>query len=217
MATDETCTKIADAAGRIFAEKGYRDATVREICQAADVGLASVNYHFRDKQQLYARVVEIAFDYVREHRPPPPDPPAGTPVDDWIRGLILDLTQHVLRDKDDSWQDQLVTREVNDPTPACQDLIRSRITDYLGSLFRAFDVVFPPETPAHVRWRFAFSIMGQCMFYDVHRSLLRLLVPDESDGPPYQIGQLSEHISRVCLAALGLAPPLTKREAGGEQ
>ena len=69
MASDETRARIIEAAGPIFAEKGFRDATVREICDAAEVGLASVNYHFRDKQQLYVDVVEAAFDYLDQNRP----------------------------------------------------------------------------------------------------------------------------------------------------
>ena len=45
---DDTATRVLNAAGPIFAEKGFKDATVREICSAAGVNLASVNYYFRD-------------------------------------------------------------------------------------------------------------------------------------------------------------------------
>jgi AcrR family transcriptional regulator len=48
-AADDTATRVLNAAGLIFAEKGFKDATVREICSAAGVNLASVNYYFRDK------------------------------------------------------------------------------------------------------------------------------------------------------------------------
>ena len=51
MSTDDTASRLLNAAGPIFAEKGYQNATVREICAAAGVNLASVNYYFRDKER----------------------------------------------------------------------------------------------------------------------------------------------------------------------
>ena len=55
-----TRSRILNAAGPVFADKGFRDATVRDICQAASVNLASVNYHFGDKQRLYIESVKEA-------------------------------------------------------------------------------------------------------------------------------------------------------------
>ena len=51
-----TRERVLTAASEIFAEKGYRDATVSEICEAADANIASVNYHFGDKESLYDEV-----------------------------------------------------------------------------------------------------------------------------------------------------------------
>ena len=48
-----TRKKLLAAAGRVFAEKGYRDATIAEICRLAGTNIAAVNYHFSDKETLY--------------------------------------------------------------------------------------------------------------------------------------------------------------------
>ncbi len=40
----------------IFAEKGYRDTTVAEICDAAQANIAAVNYHFGNQDSLYQKV-----------------------------------------------------------------------------------------------------------------------------------------------------------------
>ena len=56
----ETTQRLLAAATEVFAEVGYRAATLREICRRGQANLAAVNYHFRDKEHLYAAVVEAA-------------------------------------------------------------------------------------------------------------------------------------------------------------
>src|SRR5688572_13608978 len=65
----ETRGRILEAAGAVFAERGFRDATVREIVARARVNLAAVNYHFRDKKRLYAEVLEREMRAVHARHP----------------------------------------------------------------------------------------------------------------------------------------------------
>ncbi len=58
---DTTKESIMTAAMRLFAEKGLKLVTVREICTAAKVNVALVNYHFRNKNGLYQACVERLF------------------------------------------------------------------------------------------------------------------------------------------------------------
>jgi len=58
---DETREKLVSAATRLFAERGLDGVTVREICTAAHVNGALVNYHFRNKEGLYRECVERIF------------------------------------------------------------------------------------------------------------------------------------------------------------
>ena len=58
---DKTKEKIVRAATRLFAERGLGGVTVREICRAANVNGALVNYHFRNKEGLYRECVERVY------------------------------------------------------------------------------------------------------------------------------------------------------------
>jgi AcrR family transcriptional regulator len=50
--------RIIDAARKLFTEKGYEKATIREIASEAKVNAAMINYHFRSKEDLFYIIFE---------------------------------------------------------------------------------------------------------------------------------------------------------------
>jgi AcrR family transcriptional regulator len=66
----ETRQRLLEAAGAVFAERGFRATTVREICHRARANLAAVNYHFGDKERLYGAVLQYALRYALQKYPP---------------------------------------------------------------------------------------------------------------------------------------------------
>ena len=50
LATKE---RLLREATRLFAERGFKKVTVRDICAAARANVAAVNYHFGGKPGLY--------------------------------------------------------------------------------------------------------------------------------------------------------------------
>src|ERR1700758_521994 len=65
---ENTRDRILTAAGEVFAEQGFEGATIRAITERAGVNVAAVNYHFRDKAELYTRVVVDACSARRAFR-----------------------------------------------------------------------------------------------------------------------------------------------------
>ncbi|MEM5472256.1 TetR family transcriptional regulator [Hoeflea sp. AS60] len=53
-----TSLSILDAAERLFAERGYDGASVRDIAAAAGAQIASISFHHGGKEALFERVVE---------------------------------------------------------------------------------------------------------------------------------------------------------------
>lgn len=63
-----TRDRLLDAAEELFALKGYAGTSVRDITAAAECNLASVNYHFGGKRNLYREVFRRRLGAMREQR-----------------------------------------------------------------------------------------------------------------------------------------------------
>jgi TetR/AcrR family transcriptional regulator len=54
---DDTRAAILSAARRLFAQRGFEGASMREVAAAARVNNAMIYYHFKDKDDLYRSVI----------------------------------------------------------------------------------------------------------------------------------------------------------------
>lgn len=54
-----TKEKITKTAARLFAEKGYKSTTIREICAASGLSQSRVNYHFAGKEELASDILQL--------------------------------------------------------------------------------------------------------------------------------------------------------------
>lgn len=57
----DTKLKIMEAARVLFADNGFEGTSVRDIAKAADVNVASVNYHFTSKDNLFLEVLRQGY------------------------------------------------------------------------------------------------------------------------------------------------------------
>ncbi len=53
-----TSERILEAAKQLFATKGYEGATTKEICDAAEVNVAAVHYHYGSKEELLRQIIK---------------------------------------------------------------------------------------------------------------------------------------------------------------
>jgi AcrR family transcriptional regulator len=60
--SSETRAALIDAAARVFVERGFHGATVREIAQSAGYTNPVLYYHFAGKEELYEAVIRAAFE-----------------------------------------------------------------------------------------------------------------------------------------------------------
>ena len=199
---DETRQRLLEAAGEIFAEKGFQAATVRDICGRAGANLAAVNYHFGDKERLYVEVICHAHRTGEDQ--PPPEWPPNMPAAEKLREFIVEMLRHLLDDRQPAWHAQLMVREMFTPTSACAALVQADIRPRTELLGRIVDELVPPDTPAADRHLIAFSVIGQCLFFHSQNRFAALLV-GEDEYRTYDIARLADHIARFSLAAVGRA------------
>jgi AcrR family transcriptional regulator len=57
--SEETKRKIIESAAELFAENGYINTTVKNICERSHVSVSRVNYHFHSKAELAEQICEM--------------------------------------------------------------------------------------------------------------------------------------------------------------
>ncbi len=209
MSKDDARNRILDAAGPVFAAKGYRAATVREICEKAGMNVASVNYYFGDKENLYVETIKRV-------RPPRIEEKlqgawsTETSPADKLRDFIHAMVRALCGAEMFPWLPELLKREIANPTPACEGLLQEPFFANFDLLQSILVEILPPDTPPHKRHQIAFTVIGQCVHFRVSRKIAAMLIGSDEFEAHYGPDEVATHISRVCLAALGLAPPIVE-------
>jgi AcrR family transcriptional regulator len=200
MDLDSTKARIIEAAGVVFAEKGYEAATVRDICKRAGANLAAINYHFGDKHALYIEAVKSAHRARVEQLPLPKWAP-DTRAIDRLRSFIRTLLGRMLSNSGSAWRNELMLREMMSPNSACEALVKDFIRPDFESLLGVLSELLPTDTPEEKRHLVAFSIVGQCLHYRIALPVVRLLISPEEYGT-YGLDKLAEHILSFTLHGL---------------
>jgi AcrR family transcriptional regulator len=210
MLSDSPCNdpsrdRLLLAAVEIFAERGFRDATVREICAKAELNAASVNYYFGGKEKLYAEALAFAFQQANRLYPQDEAQDASRPPAVRLAGFVRVFLHKLLDDTALGHHTKLVAREIADPTSALAGLIESAIAPQFAVLREVVPALLGPGRSEAEIQRCILSILGQCLMYKHSRSVIDHLCPEVIAGPE-EIARTAEHIARFSLAALqGLA------------
>lgn len=198
--TDTTRERIVNAAGEIFAERGFEGTTIRDICQQAAANVAAVNYYFGDKQRLYVEAVVQAHRWRMEQFPLPAWSEGTRPekkLEDFINTFML----RIRSGPGSTWHSKLMMREMAHPTAACAELVQSSIRPQFEVLLQVLRELLPSETSLEELRLTAFSVVGQCLFYHFADPVTRNLLTVE-EYAELKIELLTEHITRFSLSAI---------------
>jgi AcrR family transcriptional regulator len=199
---DETRRQLMEAAGEVFAEEGFRNATVREICRRAGANIAAVNYHFGDKETLYAEVLRYAHGMALEKYPLLLGVPADAPPEKKLRAFVLSFLLRIFDKSRAAWHGQLMSREMIEPTAALDSLVEERMQPMAGQL-RAIvaEILGCRSGDEHARLC-GMSVVSQCVFYHHCRHVVSRLFPNQLPQNAAAIEKLADHITNFSLAAM---------------
>jgi AcrR family transcriptional regulator len=203
---DNTRAKLLDAAGQLFATQGFEATSIREICDKAEANVASVNYYFGDKQRLYIEAVSEA-QCARVEQVPMPEWAPGTPASQRLRDFVRTFLRRLLWEERPAWHLELMLRELAHPTAACAHVVEDYIRPVASILEQIVAELLPPGTAQSDAYLVGFSVVGQCLFYHVHRPIASQLM-GAAEFNALTIDRLADHITDFTLAALGCRPPI---------
>jgi AcrR family transcriptional regulator len=209
----ETRRQLLEAAGGVFAEVGFRNATVREICRRAGANVAAVNYHFGDKETLYAEVLRYAHGKALEKYPPLLDVAADAPPEKKLRAFVHSLLLRIFDKGPTAWHGKLMSREMIEPTAALDSLVEERMRPMSNQLWQIVaEILDRPPNDERVRLC-GMSVVSQCVFYHHCRPVVSRLFPEHLPHDAANIERLADHITKFSLAAMKSrsAGPATKR------
>ena len=121
----ETRGRLLNAAGAVFAAKGFRDATTSEICRLAKANIAAVNYHFGGKERLYVETWRHAFERSLSAHPPDGGVSPKAPAEERLRGQINALLHRIMDPTNLDFD--IGHREMTNPTGLLAEVMRRSI------------------------------------------------------------------------------------------
>lgn len=159
---DATRQTLLDMAGQVFAERGFADATSKEICSRAGTNIAAVNYHFGGREQLYEAVLVEAHHHLLRLEDMQAVAGAELAPRQKLRAILRGVVQRTAG-PDAHWSARVMIRELLAPTAYAPVLVHKAIapkaTVMLDIVSEILDL--PPDSPGLQRG--LFFLMAPCL------------------------------------------------------
>ena len=199
-----TQERLLESACMVFARKGYRNATIAEICDRADANIAAVNYHFGDKETLYVEAWRTAFERSLAAHPPDGDVPASAAPEERLYGRILALMRRIADPK--SHEFEIIHKELANPTGLLGEVVQKSIEPIRQGLRATVRELLGPKAPQRQVLLCMMSIRSQC-FDEMFRTRRRRAFDEagkteDTSLLSLEIEDIADHIARFSLAGI---------------
>ncbi len=135
----DTRSRLLEAATELFAERGFRGASVRDVCNLAGTNPGAVSYHFDGKRQLYRAVLRQAAERLA-HAAPAVDPEAAAAAPDPLETLRR-VAARIAADRRST---RLLLRDLADGGPVAVEVLEPAVRSAFEAFNRSLGL---PDTP----------------------------------------------------------------------
>lgn len=195
----ETRQKLLDVACDVFAEKGFREATITEICRRAGTNVAAVNYYFGDKESLYVAAWRQAMElFLSNDVLPSKDLPPETR----LRMAIHHIIRLVLvNDQGHGYFRRIELMELANPTGLIDDVWKALILPRQKEMLGIIRDIIGPDASEDTVNLCKMSIINQCRGYILTQKS-RLEAMDSQFLTAARADRIAEHITRFSIAGI---------------
>jgi TetR/AcrR family transcriptional regulator, regulator of cefoperazone and chloramphenicol sensitivity len=170
-----------DEATRIFAEKGFAQASTREICLAAGANVAAIHYYFGDKAGLYRAVLQRPIDEVQAAFAQFDSPELSLPQA--LHRLMSALLCPWGLDEKATWIMRLHLREMVDPTHNYKDLVATQLLPHHQALVQLLARHVGASEPDDALHQLGFALVAMVHDYGLSRDFMNVFAPSLLQSP----------------------------------
>lgn len=197
--SNKTKANLLETALDIFAEEGFKSATVQQIASRANANISAINYHFGSKANFYAEAVVHHIKKAMRNDLKQTAHPENSEVQ--LRNFIAQRINCVIKEKPPRFIEKIMIQEMANPGPVMDKMVEHVIRPHFQALSETMADLLPRDCSESEIRRHCFSVIGQCNFYLHSQPIMSRLCPDMKIDQD-EAAQLVEHITSVCLAAV---------------
>lgn len=195
-------SRLLEAAGQVFAEKGFDRATAKEICIRAGLNAAAVNYYYGSKEGLYQAVLQAAHLGIVTREELSAVVPLDTESPEAaLRAMLRLLLERLFAASQEGWRLQVLTREMGSPTAMFATLVEGEIRPKTLFLRSVVARLLEREIDEPLVSRCAASVISQVLSLFLNRVAFSRLFPGLEYGPDF-VDVMTEHIFAFSLAGI---------------
>ncbi|MEJ2659221.1 MAG: CerR family C-terminal domain-containing protein [Desulfobacteraceae bacterium] len=200
----ETRRQLLRAAGEVFAVRGFRGATMAEICRKARANTAAANYHFGSKEALYVESWRFAFESSLENYPPDGGVPEDAGVEDRLKGRILAIMRRVVDPR--SHELDIAYKEMANPTGLLVGVMQQALEPIFYGLNKIIREYLGPNASEQQVRLCLMSLRAQCFGPLIHERRRKLNPPGRlfsvQDPVMEDVETLADHVTLFSLAGI---------------
>lgn len=166
---------VLEAAGKIFAERGFAEATSKEICDAAGTNHTAVNYYFGSKEGLYEDVLVEANRQILSMDDWDGILASDTSSEEKLR-LVLSTFIETAKRSSELWGISIFLRELAVPSPFMTKALEAGLLPMVSKLTALLqEITRLPDGSADLQRATAFVLIP-CLNLLTFPDMLRTLV-----------------------------------------